>query len=128
MATKQKVYELRMAGQGDVQVKLINKAFWDYISNVLTAKAPADLAIDWIAERAEDPDLGTENIDEWVAYLPGHKKINEIAMAAPASLFNGKRFDEYGCGGWHKPERQKLNKFLKKHNLEIEDGWEGYLL
>ena len=129
----QKVYELRMAGQGDVHIKIVNQGFWDYLgeleatgnNDVPTAVPPADMVTDWNSV-PPDPGIPYKTLAEFVADL-GNGRANELAMNAPASEFGGERFDEYGAGGWHKEDRDKLKAFLKKHNLEVEDGWEGYI-
>jgi hypothetical protein len=45
---------------------------------------------------------------------------NDIALGLNNSLFNGERYEDGASV-------TKLNAFCKKHGLEVEDGYVGYI-
>ena len=48
-------------------------------------------------------------------------RSDDIASCMPNSSFNGERYQ--GMDSF-----KELKKFAEKHNLEVEDGYEGYML
>lgn len=110
-----KVYLITLAGQGDIERKLVNHETYHYVINGGDAPA-AQVAL--FAKNGDVTDT------EAAAYLNNidNSNDNDRALAVRPDKFNGERLN-----GWDASTKDVM-AFLKKHDLELsDDEYEGYI-
>ena len=122
-----KAYLVKLAGGGDQQWTLLNQEAYDYLSECCDWRKgdpipqPPESIIN---DRAAECRWGGMTRDAAVQDLTLDPKSgsadNDIAMSLVNSLFNGERYNGDASIA-------ELNAFCKKHGLEVEDGYEGYI-
>jgi hypothetical protein len=98
---------LTLAGQGDIEVKLVDKETWDWINKPNDPCPPA--VLERIREEQDDP--------ECVPNITIGSPDNDAALWSPAVKIDGieASFDSVS----------DAIRFIRKHDIEIEDDYEG---
>jgi hypothetical protein len=120
-----KAYLVKLAGGGDQQWTLLDQEAYDYLSGCCDwrrgdpiPQLPESVINNIMAEYKQTRE---ETITGGLILDPMRGITdNDIALGLNNSLFNGERYE----GGASVTE---LNAFCKKHGLEVEDGYEGYI-
>lgn len=120
-----KAYLIKLAGMGDHQWTLLNQEDWDFLKACINWSR--ETPIPSPPERMISGVMECFNIDQDAAKaslaLDPHSATaeNDIALSIPGSLFDGERFCD------HEASIQKLNAFIAKHNLDLEESYTGYI-
>ncbi len=114
-----KLYSLTMSGQGDTQVTLVTKEIWDWVMSPLGRPVPQDV-IDYHYEYDDpDDDPGWEPIIAETNGKPNGCTVNDAALNAPGAKVAGERATFI--------RMSDFSKFVRKHNIDIVEEWDGYI-
>jgi len=129
-----KVYLIRLEGMGDSEWKLVDQVAWDYLmaadsADPIPPEVPAELIRAYLAAHSTlmpgEEDFGDRAAQEEdaraaLAYdLVSSSPVNDIALALPATEFNGQLPEE--------PSVRCIANFCVKHGLSLTDEYEGSL-
>ena len=114
-----KLYMLTLSGQGDTEVKLVDKETWDWINEAPSYfkgksrqtsvhQCPASI-LERIRKAQEDP--------EYVPCITIGSPDNDAALLSPAVEIDGEEASFFSMAA--------AMKFIRTHDIEIEDSYEG---
>lgn len=111
-------YLLVMSGQGDRHGKLVDLDVWNWLEDGPITDSMVD---DYYHQAKVDdhtltPELARAKLENASSY-----SINDKALFIHGSRFDGESYDVYGFS------IRDLNKFVKKHDIDIVAEWEGYI-
>jgi hypothetical protein len=108
----EKLYLIVLNGGGDTDIKLVNKDVWDWINSPYTddvEKVPDAVVV-------LDPDqFSAENTRE---------DEDGYCCVCPSSYDNDRAMGAPGLSFWSMKEAMQ---YIRKHDIEIIDEYEGYL-
>lgn len=109
----QKLYALVLTGQGDTDIKLVEKDVWDWIMGAKPKQKVPKSVLDKLREHQMRE--GYEEFEE--PYITPGSPVNDAALYAPAAIVDGKDCQFFSVS--------EYTKFVKKHDIDIVDDFEG---
>ena len=121
-----KLYLINLSGQGDHELKLVDKITWDWINNPDMGRSenddkgiwndkvcPESVRLELWKEYCEDEDEIA--YEDYEVDITSGSYNNDRALIAPSIKVNDEEafFDSI----------KDLNEFMKKHDIEIEEEW-----
>lgn len=115
-------YLVKLHGMGDVQWYLLNDADWSVFEEILDGNDSAIPHDEMISRYIEDnPAITREEVLQIFENHGSSTFDNDVAIAMMPSEFNGEKFLNFDGSV------KALNAFIKKHNLNLADEYEGCL-
>jgi hypothetical protein len=118
-----KAYLIHLSGQGDINMKLVNHETFRWVCDGGDAPSHQVKTI-WEGNQKYEPNETLEDVAAELRNLTeGSSPDNDRAIMAVGDPFGaeGDTFESYSGGV------RELNAFLKAHNLELGDEFEGYI-
>jgi hypothetical protein len=118
------LYMLTMSGQGDTHVVFVDKDIWDWIGRVhdkRIAKGPVILPTSVEEKFKKKAELEGQEYEP--PYLSTGSPTNDAALAAPGHFY-GTESNPSEAAFCNVKEAMA---FVREHNVEIVDTWEGYI-
>lgn len=118
---------------GDHHWYLLDQPSWDFLEACCEwhkgkdAPVPPAALVDRILEERtehdneDDIEAVREDVIETLTMGEGASTDNDVALQLTGSMFNGECYTSYDAS------IKNLNAFVKKHNLDMEEAYEGYI-
>jgi hypothetical protein len=104
-----KLYALVLTGQGDTEIKLVDKDMWDWIDSAQPKAPVPDNILVQLRKHHED--------EKFVPHISRSTAVNDAAlMAAPVEI-DGAEAMFFSI--------RDFNKFVRKYDIEIVEEFEG---
>ena len=115
-----KAFLVRLSGHGRTSSFLINQETWDFLQSGAVSTFPEyQMEVILMNERGSDPDYTEEDAED--DYLQ-NSTLNERANFLSADEFDGDSLDGENLNSY------QVQEFLDKHDLVLEDTYEGRLV
>lgn len=126
---KTKAYLIDLSGMGDCQVFLVDQVTWEWFDGEMNGKdysVPTKIVDDYLADSEISQDRIQAAVAEFLSLMKPKRENNsswdnDIALNLPPSRFNGESFNNFYRSV------KELNAFVKKHDLELIEAYEGYI-
>lgn len=116
----EKAYLVQLEGMGDRRWYLLNEAHWKVL-DALDEGEDVTPPEDMLAGIMEDLNCDREDALDVFVNRGSSTYSNDVALNLAASKFNGEKYEDWDSSV------KALNAFVKKHNLDFEEAYEGYI-